>query len=133
MAEIEHFFDPENAQHPKFKYYANQDIPLLSSEMQVKEGAEYPKIYKLGETVEKGLIFNETLAYFMIRTYLFLVSVGVNKNNIRFRQHKPKEMAHYASDCWDAEIETSGGWIEVVGHANRSAYDLSCHQKGSEQ
>jgi glycyl-tRNA synthetase len=25
------------------------------------------------------------------------------------------EMAHYAADCWDAEIETSYGWIECVG------------------
>ena len=37
------------------------------------------------------------------------------------------EMAHYASDCWDAELETSYGWIECVGCADRSAYDLSVH------
>ena len=37
------------------------------------------------------------------------------------------EMAHYASDCWDAEIETSYGWIECVGCADRSAYDLTVH------
>lgn len=36
-------------------------------------------------------------------------------------------MAHYASDCWDAEVETSYGWIEVVGHADRSCFDLSRH------
>lgn len=36
-------------------------------------------------------------------------------------------MAHYASDCWDAELETSYGWIECVGCADRSAYDLSVH------
>ena len=24
-------------------------------------------------------------------------------------------MAHYAQDCWDAEIETSYGWIECAG------------------
>ena len=36
-------------------------------------------------------------------------------------------MAHYASDCWDAEIETSYGWIEIAGHAERSCYDLTCH------
>lgn len=40
-------------------------------------------------------------------------------------------MAHYACDCWDAEIETSYGWIEVVGHANRTCYDLDSHSKGS--
>lgn len=37
------------------------------------------------------------------------------------------EMAHYAADCWDAEIETSFGWIECVGCADRSAYDLTVH------
>jgi glycyl-tRNA synthetase len=40
-------------------------------------------------------------------------------------------MAHYACDCWDAEVETSNGWVEMVGHANRSAYDLEQHSKGS--
>lgn len=36
-------------------------------------------------------------------------------------------MAHYANDCWDAEVETSYGWIEVAGHADRSAFDLTKH------
>lgn len=40
-------------------------------------------------------------------------------------------MAHYAVDCWDAEIETSAGWIECVGHANRTCFDLECHAKGT--
>lgn len=38
-------------------------------------------------------------------------------------------MAHYANDCWDAEVETSYGWIEVAGHADRSAYDLTKHSQ----
>lgn len=37
------------------------------------------------------------------------------------------EMAHYAADCWDAELKTSFGWIECVGCADRSAYDLTVH------
>ena len=40
-------------------------------------------------------------------------------------------MAHYASDCWDAEIETSYGWIEIVGHADWSCYDLDMHSKAT--
>lgn len=40
-------------------------------------------------------------------------------------------MAHYASDCWDAEIETSYGWIEVAGHADRSCFDLDMHSKAT--
>ena len=46
-------------------------------------------------------------------------------------KHKPKEMAHYASDCWDAEIETSYGWVEVAGHADRTCFDLSRHSESS--
>lgn len=67
----------------------------------------------------------------MARTYLFLLEVGVNGRNIRFRQHLSTEMSHYAQDCWDAEIETSIGWVECVGIADRSAYDLIAHTKGS--
>jgi glycyl-tRNA synthetase (class II) len=65
--------------------------------------------------VNSKLIDNETLAYFMCRTYLFLTEAGINPNNLRFRQHLSNEMAHYAKDCWDAEIETSHGWVECVG------------------
>ena len=38
-------------------------------------------------------------------------------------------MAHYATDCWDAEIEGSYGWIECVGIAHRGCYDLESHEK----
>lgn len=40
-------------------------------------------------------------------------------------------MAHYAQDCWDAEAELSSGWLEIVGCADRSAYDLTQHTNGS--
>ena len=46
---------------------------------------------------------------------------------MRFRQHLSTEMAHYAADCWDMEIKTSYGWIECVGLADRSAFDLHGH------
>ena len=41
------------------------------------------------------------------------------------------EMAHYAADCWDCELLNSYGWIECVGCADRSAYDLSVHMKAT--
>jgi glycyl-tRNA synthetase len=67
------------------------------------------------------------MAYFVARTYEFLISVGIKAEAIRFRQHRANEMAHYANDCWDAEVETSYGWIEVAGHADRSAFDIERH------
>lgn len=65
----------------------------------------------------------------MARTFMFLTSVGISKDGIRFRQHRDDEMAHYAKDCWDGEVETSYGWIEIAGHADRSCYDLSRHSE----
>uniref|UniRef100_A0A914YQR0 Glycyl-tRNA synthetase n=1 Tax=Panagrolaimus superbus TaxID=310955 RepID=A0A914YQR0_9BILA len=67
----------------------------------------------------------------MARTFLYLISVGIDPERLRFRQHMGNEMAHYAQDCWDAEILTSYGWIECVGHADRSCYDLEQHAKAT--
>ena len=53
--------------------------------------------------------------------------VGINPAKLRFRQHLSTEMAHYAMDCWDAEILTSYGWVECVGIADRACYDLDVH------
>lgn len=39
----------------------------------------------LEQAVNDKIINNQTLAYFMARTFLFLVQVGVNPNNVRFR------------------------------------------------
>jgi glycyl-tRNA synthetase len=37
-------------------------------------------------------------------------------------------MAHYAADCWDAEVFLDRlGWIEIVGIADRTDYDLKAH------
>lgn len=77
--------------------------------------------------VFQGIVNNETLGYFIGRVYLFLTHLGIDKDRLRFRQHLANEMAHYAADCWDAEIECSYGWIECVGIADRSAYDLRAH------
>lgn len=79
----------------------------------------------------QGLVANETLGYFMARIQLYLLKVGIAADRLRFRQHMNNEMAHYACDCWDAECLTSYGWIECVGCADRSAYDLTQHTKAT--
>ena len=126
MAEIEHFVDPENKTHPKFVNISKECLPLLSAPNQEASG---DMIYDMTmeEAVRSGTIANETIGYFMARTYLFFIKIGIRKEAIRFRQHRCNEMAHYADDCWDAEVETSYGWIEVAGHSDRSCFDLSRH------
>jgi glycyl-tRNA synthetase len=83
------------------------------------------------EALSKGLLNNETHAYFVGRTYLFMRTAGLLPEGIRFRQHLSNEMAHYAKDCWDCELLTSYGWVECVGIADRSCFDLDNHAKGS--
>lgn len=126
MAEIEHFVDPENKSHANFDTVKDLKIDLLSKEVQQAGKTDILKI-SIGEAVAQGIIDNETLGYFIGRIYLFLTKIGVNPQKLRFRQHMSNEMAHYAQDCWDAELQTSYGWIECVGCADRSAYDLSVH------
>ena len=126
MAEIEYFVDPQKKEHKKFCLLKDLKLPLWSAKNQLS-GKSIECDLTLGEAVEKKIIDNETLGYFLGKTYLFLIEIGIQKDGIRFRQHTPKEMAHYASDCWDAEIETSYGWIEVAGHADRTCFDLSHH------
>ncbi|KAM9307779.1 glycine--tRNA ligase [Gastrophryne carolinensis] len=129
MAEIEHFVDPSEKNHPRFPNVADLNILLYSSKAQLS--GESAHKMKLGDAVEQGIINNSVLGYFIGRIYLYLVKVGISPEKLRFRQHMENEMAHYACDCWDAEAKTSYGWIEIVGCADRSCYDLSCHARAT--
>uniref|UniRef100_A0A669R1P1 Glycine--tRNA ligase n=1 Tax=Phasianus colchicus TaxID=9054 RepID=A0A669R1P1_PHACC len=129
MAEIEHFVDPSEKNHPKFQSVADLNILLYSSKAQLSGQSAH--LMRLGDAVQQGVINNSVLGYFIGRIYLFLTKVGVSPDKLRFRQHMENEMAHYACDCWDAESKTSYGWIEIVGCADRSCYDLSCHARAT--
>ncbi|KAJ3045297.1 Glycine--tRNA ligase 1, mitochondrial [Rhizophlyctis rosea] len=127
MAEIEHYVDPTKKDHPRFGEVRNVVVPLYSASAQAE--AAGPTKLSIGEAVDKGIINNQTLGYFVARIYLFLLRIGIDPARLRMRQHMANEMAHYATDCWDAEIQSSYGWIECVGCADRSAYDLTAHSK----
>ena len=130
MAEIEHFVDPQDKSHPKFASVAHTVLPLWSAKEQ-EDGVKIPTPTAIGDAVASGTVGNETIGYFVTKTYQFLTMVGIKPEAIRFRQHRDNEMAHYANDCWDAEVETSYGWIEIAGHADRSAFDLTKHMEKS--
>jgi glycyl-tRNA synthetase len=131
MAEIEHYVDPESGKkHPNFKKVRDVKLPLLSRKTQ-SEGGSTSEFVTMGEAVDTKLVDNETLGYFIARIFLFMERIGVDPTKLRFRQHMANEMAHYAADCWDCELFTSWGWIECVGCADRSAFDLSVHSKAT--
>lgn len=130
QAEAEIFIDPRDKTHPKFREIKDILMNLYSREGQ--EAGE-SQAMSLEEAVKKGIIAHEFLAYCLALTYQYLIRVGVSPEKLRFRQHLRDEMAHYAADCWDAEILSERfGWVEVVGIADRTDYDLKAHAKQSE-
>ncbi len=126
MAEGEFFFDPDD---PSFKgagRYLDLEVGLLASS---DPGSTIHTT--LGKATDEGIIGSRLLAHFLGVTHSFATSIGIPAGGMRFRQHLPSEMAHYARDCWDLEVITSNGWVEMVGVADRSAYDLNQHAKAS--
>jgi len=129
QAEIEWFVKPTAKGLRKFQAVKDVELLLFPSAKQLA-GESHIKM-KIGEAVTSGMVNNETLGYFIVRTFTFLTSIGVKAKHCRFRQHLPTEMAHYAADCWDAEIETCYGWLECVGIADRACFDLNAHAEAA--
>jgi len=130
QAEAEIFVHPDKKIHPKFKRYATYMMPLLTYIHQQK--CEEAVTMSMREAVDKGVIANEYVAYYVALTHELLVSIGIKPERLRFRQHMPDERAHYAADCWDAEVFSQRfGWVETVGIADRTNYDLNAHAKQS--
>ncbi len=124
MAEAEIFFDPEEKDWPGFEKVSDENVRLIPN-----TGGEL--LMSIGEAVQKGIIRSRALSYFLGITKKFLLDAGIDEGKLRFREHLRDEMAHYADDCWDAEVLLSYGWVEVVGIADRTDYDLSRHMEYS--
>jgi len=120
MMEAELFVNPDDKRWDSFEDVKDEELRLVPSDGDEME-------LSLAEAVERGIIAHQTIAYFMWFTKEFLIAVGVDEDRLRFRQHLRTEMAHYASDCWDAEALLSYGWTELVGIADRGSWDLSRH------
>lgn len=128
MAEIEHYVHPERKQHGRFHEVAAMELNFLPRTVQ-QEGSAQTVRLTIGAAVASKLVNNETLGYYLARVAQFLLKIGIDGDRLRFRQHMANEMAHYASDCWDAEIQSSYGWVECVGCADRACFDLSQHSQ----
>ncbi len=71
------------------------------------------------------------LDYWVKERFDWYVKLGIEKENLRLRQHGKNELAHYAKDCYDVEYLFPMGWSELEGIANRGDFDLSQHAKCS--
>ncbi len=73
----------------------------------------------------------EWFEYWKEERFKWYDRLGINKDKLRFHQHGPDELAHYAKAAFDIEYEFPFGWSEIEGVHNRTDFDLSRHQEYS--
>ena len=63
----------------------------------------------------------------------FLISLGIDENKLRMRDHSQEELSFYSNATTDIEYLFPFGWGELWGIASRTNYDLTQHEKFSGQ
>ncbi|MCP4632486.1 MAG: glycine--tRNA ligase [candidate division Zixibacteria bacterium] len=59
------------------------------------------------------------------------LELGINKDKLRWEEHGPDDLAHYAKCAYDIEYEFPFGWKELEGVHNRTDFDLGRHQEAT--
>lgn len=132
--EVEAFFDPgpDPERDAKKMTHASWKRAKGATLILVPNTTGKPVTKTAADAVKEKLVYNPALAYHLTLVQRLLTVAGLDPKRLRFRQHLKDEMAHYARDCWDAEYESARfGWVECVGVAYRTDYDLSQHAKHS--
>lgn len=77
----------------------------------------------------------EWYEYYKTYCMKFLTDLGVDPENLRFRDHTEDELAFYSKGTCDIEynFRSQIGWGEIWGIADRTDYDLKQHQDASKK
>jgi glycyl-tRNA synthetase len=115
QAEAEIFINPTEKNHPRFSMIEDMVLryyPAPHQRVSHPAHEDDGGIIELTarDAVDRAIVAHEFLAYHLVLTHLFLVRV------------------------WDAEVLTDRfGWVEIVGIADRTDYDLSSHAEHSKK
>lgn len=71
--------------------------------------------------------------YFKEYCLKFLKDLGLNEDNLRYRDHLKEELSFYSNATTDIEYKYPMGWGELWGIADRTDYDLNTHMEHSKQ
>jgi len=126
QAEVEVFFNPEKVEKfEKFDEIAYKKLNFLLL------GSDKEETLTAREAVDKRIVQNKLVAYYLVLLAEFYENLGISPENIRFRELPSEEKPFYAQSAWDLEIRTSFGWLETVANHYRTDYDLRVHSEGS--
>lgn len=140
------YLRPETAQG----IYVNYRNIIQSNRMKIPFGiAQVGKAFR-NEIVTKNFIFRtcefeqmemqyfvkpgddvKFFNYWRDERWKYYTKLGVDMGKLRWHQHGPDELAHYAKDAYDIEYLFPMGWKELEGVHNRSNYDLNRHSQFS--
>ncbi len=71
--------------------------------------------------------------YWKEQSKAYLLSLGLNEDDIKFRDHEQEQLSHYSNATTDIEFRFPWGFDELWGIASRTDYDLMQHQIHSGQ
>jgi glycyl-tRNA synthetase len=74
--------------------------------------------------------------YWIDERMRWYADLGIRPENLRIREHDEDELSHYAKRTVDVEYffpDSSLGWSELEGIANRTDFDLKAHERVSGQ
>ncbi|MFP4118593.1 MAG: glycine--tRNA ligase [Candidatus Woesearchaeota archaeon] len=138
QAEAQMFiFKDQKDDFEKFDEVSGAKLPLWSASEQEKYGYKkfcenHPEGISLAEANSHGTLKNKAYAWTMWLSYELFKAMGIPESKMRFRQHNEKELAFYADDAWDLEVNLKTfGWTEMCGVHDRTDYDLTTHSKAS--
>ena len=140
------YLRPETAQG----IYVNYKNIVQSNRMKIPFGiAQVGKAFR-NEIVTKNFIFRtcefeqmemqyfvkpgedvKWFDYWREQRWAYYQKLGVRMDKLRWHQHGPDELAHYAKDAYDIEYEFPMGFKELEGVHNRTNFDLTRHQEFS--
>jgi len=69
--------------------------------------------------------------YWREQRWQWYLDIGIREEKIRWHEHGPGELAHYARAAYDIEYEFPFGWKELEGVHNRTDFDLSRHAEAT--
>ncbi|MFP4113299.1 MAG: glycine--tRNA ligase [Spirochaetota bacterium] len=140
------FLRPETAQG----IYVNFKNVVQSSRVRIPFGiAQVGKAFR-NEIVTKNFIFRtcefeqmemqyfihpsedeQWFEYWRNERMEYYRKLGIRMDRLRWKEHGPDELAHYAKAAYDIEYLFPFGWSELEGVHNRTDYDLSRHAEYS--
>ncbi len=135
IMEIEFFFDPLKAEEEAKQFLTSNileyQVNVLTAKDKMKNIDE-ARSYTVKELLDKRIVLTPWMAYWMAIGNMFLESLGIPPEKIRFDEKLPNEKAHYSEQTFDQEVYTEKyGWVEVAGYSYRTTYDLGRHIKYS--